>query len=357
MGFAVILSIFLSLSFPPPERSPHPSATARKASPRTQTVGQSSQKDKTLLSKVIKISCVIASVAFVIHATLVSFLKAAGSGRFLVSIILIGYAILLLSFLRRQRWSWLFVLIFTPAIVVSSIFIPPNEYFYGSSTSIAKILVFIEALACAVVFVVMLLPATKVWFTESQVLEDINKEEFHKGEVLEVTYRNNFWDIVWFNLYQTPRSRSNQISFVIAMLLIASIISSALNDTEFSVGIKIVVYLMVVIPLIFGITMLNFGILGFIYILRQFDIRAMQDCRLSISESGMITETPFKNKAIKWSAITKIQQNSKYIMFYLTDTAALLIPKRCFVGKVDPINLFSHSQQYLEKSRNANLLK
>src|SRR5688572_17945652 len=108
------------------------------------------QKDKTLLSKVIKISCVVASVTFLMHATLVSFLVAAGTGRFGVSIILVGYAVLLFSFLRRQRWSWLFVLIFTPAIVLSSIFIPPTEYFYGPSSSFAKILVFIEALACAV---------------------------------------------------------------------------------------------------------------------------------------------------------------------------------------------------------------
>ena len=291
------------------------------------------------------------------HATLVSFLVAAGTGRFAVSIILVGYAVLPFLFLRRQRWSWLFMLIFTPAIVLSSIFIPPTEYFYGSSTSVAKILVFIEALACAVVFVVMLLPATKVWFTRSEVLEDINKEEFHNGEVLEVTYRNNFWDIVWFNLYQTPRSRSSQISFVVAMLLIAFIVSSALNDSESSFGIKIVVYLIAVISIVFGITMLNFSILGFIYILRQFDIRAMEDCRLSVSESGMITETPFKNRAIKWSAITKTQQSSRYIMFYLTDTAALLIPKRYLVGKVDSINLFSYSQQCLEKSRNTNSLK
>jgi hypothetical protein len=320
-------------------------------------LGNSSQKDNSLLSKIIKISCIVAGIAFLIHATLVLFLEAAGGSRFAVSIVFVGYAVLLFSFLRRQRWSWLFVLIFTPAIVISSIFVPPTEYFYGSLTSVAKILVSIEALACAVIFIIMLFPATMVWFSGSEVLENINKEEFHKGEVLEVTYRNNFWDIVWFNLYQTPRSRSSQISFVVAMLLIASIISSALNDTEFSLGIKIGVYLIAVISLVFGITMINFGILGFIYILRQFDIRAMQDCRLSVSESGMITETPFKNRAIKWAAITKIQQNSRYIMFYFTDNAALLIPKRYLVGQVDSKYLFIYSQQCLEKSRNGSSVK
>lgn len=173
-----------------------------------------------MLSRAIKTSCLVGSAAFLFHAVLAPFYET-GNFRFASSIVFIGIAILLLSFLRRQRWTWLFVLVFTPAHVITSILFPPTETFYGSWSFVAQILVLIESIACAAIFVTMLFPATKTWFTGSKIIENINTENFHRGEVLEITYRNNFWDIVWFNFYQTPRIRTVQISSVLIMVAVA----------------------------------------------------------------------------------------------------------------------------------------
>lgn len=90
-------------------------------------------------------------------------------------------------------------------------------------------------------------------------------------------------------------------------------------------------------------------------IIRQFDIRATQDYKLSISENGVIAETPFKNTVINWSGVEKIQQNSKYILMYLSDQAALVIPKRDLTSNDDAKKLFDYAYQCLEKS--GDLLK
>ena len=249
------------------------------------------------------------------------------------------------------------MLIFTPAHVISSILFPPTEYFYGSLVFIAQFLVLVESIACAMIFVMMLLPKTKVWFTGFETIENINKEEFHNGEVLEITYRNNFWDIIWFNLYQTPRSRTSQISYVIIIFAVTFLLFSSLSDTELSFSAKFLTYAIILTLIFIGLIVLNFIILGFVYLVRQFDIRAIQDCKLSVSEGGAISETPFKNTGIKWSGIEKIQQNSRYIMLYLSDRAALLIPKRAFANKFDSERFFDYSLSCFEKSKNENLLK
>lgn len=310
-----------------------------------------------MTTKLIKVSCVIGGLAFLFHAAIASFSNTAGGGRFVVSLIYIGYAISLFSFLRRQNWSWLFVFIVTPSNILAAIFIPPTEYFYSALIFIAKNLVFIESLFCAAIFVTMFFPATKAWFTGSTVIENINKEEFHEGEVIEATYRNNFWDIIWFNFYQTPRNRGAQISFIGTMLLIAFLTFSALSGTEYSFSTKVLAYFLFLVIIFLGMIFLSFIVIGFIYMIRQFDIRTIQDCKLSVSESGVVSETPFKNKGIKWSDVKKIQQNSKYLIIFLSDRAALLIPKRNLNGKVDAQKLFDYSEQCLVKSKNLTLFK
>ena len=309
-----------------------------------------------MLPKVIKIACIAGSVAFLFHAALAPFYETEGF-RFTASIVFIAIAILLFSFLRRQRWSWLLVLIFTASHVIISIIFPPTEKFYGSLTLIGQILVIIESLACIVIFVSMLFPATKVWFTGSDVIKIIKEDEFHKGEVLEVSYRNSFWDAVWFSFYQTPRSRTAQISFVVIILGVALIFFSSLSDTNYSFSIRFFTYVVFLTLIFLGLIMLSLVILGIKYILRLFFARAKQECKLSVSERGALVETPSKNKEIRWSGIEKIKQNSKYIMLYLSDSEAILLPKRTFTKGSDADKFFDYSYSCFEKSKNENLLK
>jgi hypothetical protein len=317
-------------------------------------LGNFSQKEKPLISKLIRPTSIIASIAFLFQAILSLLYGPTADGRLAVSIIHIGFSFLLFSFSRRQRWSWSFVLIFPPILVVSTIFFPPTEYFYGSSINIVQILVFFEVLACALIFIAMLMPTTKVWFTGYKTIENINKEKFHSGDVLEITYRTNFWDIAWFNLYQTPRNRSVQISSALGIILISFLSFSILSATKYSIGMKVLINLLVLALIFIGNIALIFTILVIKYVVRQFDIRAMQACKLSVSAAGVISETGFKNNAIKWSGIEKIQENSRYIMLYLSDTKAHLIPKRAFANESDAEKFFDYSNSCFKKSREGN---
>lgn len=304
-----------------------------------------------MLPKVIKISGIVAIIAFSLHGILAPFYET-GSFRFTAPIVFIGIDVVFLFFLRRQRWTWLLVLIYTLINPITSILFPPTEKYYGELTLVVQIIYVIEALACGVIFITMLLPATKKWFMGPEITENVSKENFHKGEVLEAVYRNNFLDIVWFNIYQFPRSRTVQIAFILIVLVAAQATFGSLNDSQLSFGIKTLTYIMILVALFLGLLTLTFAILVFTYIMRQFDIRSMQNCKLSVSEGGAMSETPFKNNGIKWSAIKKIQQISNYILFYFSDMAAIVIPKRTFASKAEADIFFSYSQQCFEKFRN-----
>jgi hypothetical protein len=83
----------------------------------------------------------------------------AGTDRISVALLPIGFGALFLLFLCRKRWTWLFMLVFTfiqPIISVSNF---PSETYYGTFTFAARVLIIIQAIV--VIFVAMLMPATK----------------------------------------------------------------------------------------------------------------------------------------------------------------------------------------------------
>ncbi len=306
-----------------------------------------------MIPKLTKIAVIVAIIAFSLHGILSPFFQT-GYFRFIAPIAFIGIILVFLFFLRRQRWTWLLVFVYTLFTPITSILFPPTEKNYGDLTLVIQIIYIVEALACGVIFFSMLLPATKKWFMGPEITENVIKESFHKGEVFEVVYRNNFLDIAWFNIYQFPRSRTIQISFILIILGVAQVIFGSLSDSEFSFGTKILTFLIILVILFLGLLAFTFAVLVFTYTIRKFDIRSIQNCKLSVSEGGALSETPFRNNGIKWSGIKKIQRVSNYILFYFSDMAAIMIPRRIFASEIEADKFFNYSQQCFEKSNNTN---
>lgn len=301
-----------------------------------------------MIPKITKVSVIIAIIAFALHG-IVSPFYSTGNFRFTAPIVFIGIILVFLFFLRRQRWTWLPVFVYTLFNPITSMLFPPTEKYYGELTLVIQIIYVFEALACAAIFITMLLPATKKWFMGPEISENVNKESFHEGEILEIIYKNNFWDTVWFNIYIFPRSRTLQISFVLILLGVAQVAFGGTSDPQPSFTTKAITFLIILATIFLAIFILSFAVLVFTYTLRKFDIRSMQNCQLSISEGGAISETPFKNSGIKWSGIKNIKNSSKYMLFYFSDMAAIVIPKRFFSSNLEADKFFNYSQQCYEK--------
>lgn len=178
---------------------------------------------------------------------------------------------------------------------------------------------------------------------------------------MEATYKIGFWDMVWFNFYQMPRMLSGQVSIGIIALVVGYIIFSAFGentDTTFPTWINflsyVVVYIVVLVTILLAILVLTFLVHGFIYMTspsqRQ---QTKKECKLLVSENGVISETTIGRSEIKWSGIVKIRQSRNYILFYFSERAALVLPKRVFVNRADAEEFFNYSYQIWERAKNA----
>ena len=180
---------------------------------------------------------------------------------------------------------------------------------------------------------------------------------------MEATYKIGFWDMVWFNFYQIPRTLTGQISIGIIALALGYVIFSAFGDntdatdTTFPFWINvlsyIILYIVVLVAILLAIVALIFLVLGFTYITSQSQRQqTKKECKLSVSENGVISESSIGRSEIKWSGIVKIRQSRNYILFYFSERAALLIPKRVFVNRADAEKFFNYSYQIWERAKN-----
>ena len=169
---------------------------------------------------------------------------------------------------------------------------------------------------------------------------------------MEVTYRNRFWDLVWFNFYQTPRMRSTQIMFGLFLIVFGYIAVGILNATHLSLFEKVVVFILILVAFLFAVMILQFIYLVFLQIVSAHQrLQVNRDCKLSVSDDSVVSESAIGRSEIKWSGIVKIHQSKDYILVYISERAAVIIPKRSFANKADADKFFSYSRQLWENAK------
>jgi len=327
-------------------------AFPRPAHPRVTHTVRQLDKGAKLLQKIITGACIVGIIAFLGQATLAPFYS---MGIFGVtgSIMFISYAVVLWAFMRRQGWSWIFAFVLGLVIPIMSVIFRPAEETYGELIWIARLLVFSQALACLVILVIMFVPATKSWFRDERIEPD-----FHRGKELEISYYNSFGDLLWFNLYQLPRAPTFYIVSGLLLLGAALIVFGFLSGSEYPLLVRTLTYIAIVIPMFCGIAALSFITLVIAYIYRKIRYqRTGQNSHLSISESGVMCKSPSDLRQIKWSGIVKVHQSANYILLYLSDIAAFLIPKSAFRESNDADQFFNQSLEYSQNAKKTPISK
>ncbi len=167
---------------------------------------------------------------------------------------------------------------------------------------------------------------------------------------MKIKFGNHFIDIVWFSFYQMPRMRSTQIMLGILLLVVGYTSGDIVSQASLSLFGKVVVFIVVVLSLFLALIMINFLSLAFTHLVSSHSrLLVRSEKRMEISESGMIAETEMGRSEMNWSGIEKIHQTRKYILIYISDKAAIVIPKRCFDSQVQAENFYSYLHQCWEK--------
>ncbi len=197
-----------------------------------------SWEGKPLALKLIRIACILSIVVVLVQGIFALFYENVSS-RWIAPVTSVGMALMFFLFLRRNLRMWRWVRAFTVVSPVISALFPPSEKYYGNFTEPARILVAIQSLVFLVVFFATFAPAVKSWFFESQIFDHTNDPNFHTGETIQVTYQKNFWDMVWFSLYQSFRLPGAYIGGGVLLTLIGLFVFNVLKDASYSVLVKI----------------------------------------------------------------------------------------------------------------------
>ncbi len=305
-----------------------------------------------MLQRIIAVACIVGSLAFLGQAILAPFYET-GVFRVFAPLALVGEAFVLLSFLRRRRWSWLWAFALGLVVPILSIFSFPTEEYFGKLVFIMRILVVCQSLACLAILLSMLFPGTKRWFTHSAITDNTNEGNFHQGEVLEVTYRNQFWDVFRLSLYVMPRNRNVQISCTLIALVTGEFVFGGGISTQYPFSILAITYCFILIAVVLAMVIFGLTLQAIIQLVRAFDIRTSLESRLSVSEGGVLCKTPFKLIKVNWTGIHSVQENSSFIILFISDWQALAIPKRSFASSSDADKFYEYSRRCYERAKNA----
>ncbi len=175
---------------------------------------------------------------------------------------------------------------------------------------------------------------------------------------MEVSYRNGFWDIVWFNFYLLTHTLRYQIVYGLLFLGFGYFYFNGLVDDKLPFLIKVLAFILTIIQLAVLFAGFIFAISGFSYIANQTQRQQLkQDRKLSVADNGVIAEWAIGRSEIKWPGIKKIRQTHNYILFNITERQGWIIPKRAFADRADAEKFFTYSYQLWEKGKNTNTLQ
>lgn len=169
---------------------------------------------------------------------------------------------------------------------------------------------------------------------------------------MELTYRNSFLDILWFNYYQAPRTRSTQIIFGFFLLVFGYTAVDVSKHSEHSMMVKIIIFIVILVLMLLVIALFQLIYLAFLQMVSPYQrLQVNQDFKLSITENGLTTKSTNGSSELKWPGIVKIQQSKNYILVYYSERSACVIPKRAFTDKAEADRFYTYSHRLWENNK------
>ena len=175
---------------------------------------------------------------------------------------------------------------------------------------------------------------------------------------MEITYRNRFLDIVWFEYYLTFRARRVQIVFAIFLVYVGYTLFDIVNHTDLSVLGKVITVIVILAIFLLFLMALQFAYLGLQQIFSSHQqLQTKHDCKLSVSKNGVTIESATMSSEIKWPGIVNLKRSKNFILFFISERAACIVPSRAFANNTDMDNFFSYSHQLWESEKNVIVQK
>ena len=160
---------------------------------------------------------------------------------------------------------------------------------------------------------------------------------------MEISYRNSFGDFLQFGFYQTFRSKIILISLAFVLFAVGRLAFDVARTIDFSIFGKILTFSIVLAGGFIAFLLFLAAILLISALASSIARKGKSgECKIQVTENGLIVESSVARSDIKWSGINSIKQTNKFILIYLTKRMAFVVPKRVFASETDANNFFSY---------------
>ncbi len=173
---------------------------------------------------------------------------------------------------------------------------------------------------------------------------------------MEVDFTLEFTDHIWGYGYLLPRMRSMQLILLIAVLISAYQVSDILWNSEFTVIVRVLTFLISLIEDLAGLALFIAGfalivglIMGILYKINQ-KRSPGQLCKMVVSPAGVSVESSVRRVERKWAAVREVRSLKKFILIVALGNLAYMIPKRSFQSSTDAESFYTYA---LEQWTNA----
>jgi YcxB-like protein len=159
---------------------------------------------------------------------------------------------------------------------------------------------------------------------------------------MEIKFSLSALDVARFSLYRFPRSRAGVIMLGIALVAVSYGVLTAVRMTPDGGVVQYIAASIVILTIVLGIYL--FVGLGMLVSTLAGANRAMRAERaLSLSDDGVLETSPFETRTTRWPGITSVKQNRRFIMLFVTDCAAHVVPKRFFRSRDEASAFYAYA--------------
>jgi YcxB-like protein len=175
---------------------------------------------------------------------------------------------------------------------------------------------------------------------------------------MEISYRVKYRDLLWANIYLLPRTKANQIIYLLFLIfsLVMGVYIMADPDLKFTTIIfgAIIISIIMQVAVICLIILLCSIIIPAYGHYRQL---LMSDIRINISEKEFQEETVMGIQISKWEQIQKVIETDYYILILISDICVSVIPSRVFTNDSDAHKFYIFAKTHWYDARKPNVIK
>jgi hypothetical protein len=161
---------------------------------------------------------------------------------------------------------------------------------------------------------------------------------------LEIVYQNTLGDVIRFNIYHQARLRTQQVSLTVFILLLGIIFWNLAGQMSFSFMAKLG-FVVIWVTLCLGVWAVIALVMIFFSHSPKNNKGVITQHRIKLLEDNIVEETSVNTTTSAWSGIARVTQNRDYVMIYVSQHGAHIIPKKAFESNVAAQEFYEYAKQ------------